>query len=221
MTTIVHRKARCYLCTTQSEFMRIASTNRMGSPDLDTRPPQMERSTMRTWVQRCPKCGYCASDVSAPRPEAAAVVSTREYKRQLADPEFPPLANSFLCKALIESACGEYSAEAWALIHAAWVCDDSGHVNQAVMCRQRATEALARAEEHGQQLTEQEGAATAILVDLLRRSGRFDQARRVIAERCSTIADDIILRVLDFQIRLIDQDDESCHTIAEAYEQAK
>jgi hypothetical protein len=82
-------------------------------------------------------------------------------------------------------------------------------------------EALARAEEHGQRLSKQEGAGTAILADLLRRSGRFDQARRAIAERRGTIADDIILRVLDFQIWLIDQDDESCHTIAEAYEQAK
>jgi hypothetical protein len=221
MTTIVHKEVPCFQCGAQSEFLVLASTNRMGWLDLDTRPPEMERSTMRTWVQRCPKCGYCASDVSAPRPEAAAVVSTREYKRQLADPEFPPLANSFLCKALIESACGEYSAEAWALIHAAWVCDDSGHLDQAAVCRQRAAEALARAEEHGQRLTEQEGAGTAILVDLLRRSGRFDQARRVIAERRDTISDDIILRVLNFQMWLIDQDDESCHTIAEAYEQGR
>ena len=218
MTTIVHREARCGLCATQSEFLVLASTNRMGSPDLDTRPPEMERSTMRTWVQRCPNCGYCASDVAAPRPEAAAVVSTREYKRQLQDPSYPELANSFLCRALIESACGDYSAEAWAFIHAAWVCDDTEHLEQAIVCRQRAAEAIARAEEHGQQLTEQEGAGTAILVDLLRRSGRLDEARRAIAEHRGTIADEIILRVLDFQMWLIDQDDESCHTIAEAYE---
>jgi len=221
MTTIVHREARCCLCAMQSEFLVLASTNRMGSPDLDTRPPEMERSTMRTWVQQCPNCGYCASEVAAPRPEARAVVGTLEYKRQLDDPAFPPLANSFLCKALIESACGEYSAEAWAFIHAAWVCDDSDHLEQAIACRQRAVEAIARAEEHGQRLTEQEGAGTAILVDLLRRSGRFDKARRAIAERCGTIADDIILRVLDFQMWLIDQDDKSCHTIAEAYEEGK
>ena len=217
MTTIVHREARCGLCATQSEFLVLASTNRMGSPDLDTRPPEMERSTMRTWVQRCPNCGYCASDVAAPRPEAAAVVSTSEYERQLQDPSYPELANSFLCRALIESACGEYSAEAWAFIHAVWVCDDSDHLEQAIVCRQRAAEAIARAEEHGQLLTEQEGAGTAILVDLLRRSRQFDDARLALAAHRDKIEDDILLRVLDFQMGLIDQNDTSCHTVAEAY----
>lgn len=217
MTTIVHREARCCLCETQSTFIGIGSTNRMGSPDLDTRPPEMMRSTMHAWVQRCPKCGYCASDVAAPRPDAQAVVRAPEYKRQLSDPAFPTLANSFLCQALIDSGCGEYSAATWAFIHAAWACDDSGHLDQAVACRQRAAEALARAEEHGEQLTEQEGAGTAILVDLLRRSGRFDEARGAIAERRDTIADDIVLRVLDFQMWLIDQNDASCRTIAEAF----
>ncbi len=218
MTMIVRREAHCALCGVQSEFLVLASTNSVGSPDLDTRPPGMKRSTMHTWVQRCPDCGYCASDVAAPRTEAAAVVNTSEYKRQLQDPSYPELANSFLCRALIECVCGNYAAATWALLHAAWVCDDTGRIEQAVACRQNAAEMLTRAEEHGQQVGQPEGASTAILVDLLRRSGRFEDSQEALAARRDGIADEVVARVLDFQAVLIDQNDKSCHTIAEAFD---
>ena len=60
-------------------------------------------------------------------------------------------------------------------------------------------------------------AGTAILVDLLRRSGQMDDARKTIVERRAGIEEDTIVRVLDFQKMLIDKGDTSCHTIAEAF----
>jgi hypothetical protein len=176
----------------------------------------MERSTIFAWVHRCPECGYCASDVSAPQAEAEAAVSKNEYKKQLGDPMYPELANSFLCKAMVDQESKDYSATTWALIHAAWACDDSDHANQATMCRKRAADMLIKAEEHGQQVAEQEGASTAILSDLLRRSGRLEQARQVIATRRGGINEDIIVRILDFQTALLNRNDVSCHTSAEA-----
>lgn len=216
MTTVTKKKVRCCVCSAENEFFGIGSTNAFGSSDLDTRPPEMVRSTMWSWVQCCQECGYCASDMAAPCPEAADIVSTREYKRQLHDPTYPDWANSFLCKALIDSACGEFSAATWALIHAAWVCDDSDCPDQAVVCRQRAAKMFAVAEEHGQQVAKPGGWSTCILVDLLRRSGRLDDARTVIAARRDTIAEDDIVRILDFQTALIDKNDMLCHTAAEA-----
>jgi len=217
MTTVFDKEVRCYLCSAENKFTGIGSTNTTGSSDLDTRPPEMARSTIFALVQRCPECGFCASDLAAPRPGAADVVSTKEYKRQLHDPKYPGLANSFLCQALIDSACGEFSAATWALIHAAWVCDDSGRPDQAVVSRQRAAGMLAVAEEHGQQIAKPEGASTVILADLLRRSGRLDDARRTIAARGDMSIEDSIVRILDFQTALIDKKDMLCHTIAEAF----
>jgi len=217
MTTISMKKVRCWLCESENKFTVVGSTNATGSSDLDVRPPEMRRSTMFAWVQRCPECGYCATDLAAPRPEAADVVSAKEYKRQLDDPTYPGLANSFLCEALIDSACRDYSAATWALIRAAWVCDDSGRPDQAVVCRQRAAEMLPVAEEHGQQIAKPEGASTAILVDLLRRSGRLDDARKAIAARRDMSTEGGIVRILDFQAALIDKKDMLCHTIAEAF----
>lgn len=54
MTTLYEAKAQCAVCGTESEYTGIGSTNSFGSPDLDTRPLKMKRSTIVDWIQRCP-----------------------------------------------------------------------------------------------------------------------------------------------------------------------
>ena len=58
MTTVYHQNITCAICGTEFEYTGIASTNAFGPTDLDTQPPEMERSTIDAWVQRCPQCGY-------------------------------------------------------------------------------------------------------------------------------------------------------------------
>ena len=216
MTTLHQANFFCSLCRTETEYTGIGSTNAFGSPDLDTRPPEMQRSTIFAWVQRCPECGYCASDVSVTRPRAQAVVIGQAYKDQLNDPTYPELATSFLCKAMLDWESKDFAAATWALIHAAWACDDSNHAEQSMACRQKAVDMLMLAEERSQQVAGQDGASTAILIDLLRRSGQVHQARQVISASRGGIAEDIIARILDYQTVLLDTNDLSCHTIAEA-----
>ena len=216
MTTLYEEKVRCGVCGTESEYTGIGSTNAFGSADLDTRPPEMKRSTIFAWVRRCPECGYCDSDVSKSRPDSKAVTSGEEYRNQLNNPAFPELANSFLCKAVLDREAKDYGSATWALIHAAWACDDSDCPSQAMACRGKAADMHMLAETERQQVAEQSGAGTAILVDLLRRSGRLDQARELIAARRAAVTEDIIVRVLDFEVALIEKGDVSCHTIAEA-----
>jgi hypothetical protein len=216
MTTFYKENAVCAVCGSEKEYEGIASTNMFGSLDLDTRPPEMKRSTIFAWVQRCPQCGYCAVDVTEPRPGAQVVVSGEEYRNQLNDPEYPELANSFLCQAIVDRESGDYVDATWALIHAAWVCDDFELPAQAGACRQKAADMLAVAEAHGQQVAEQEGASTVILVDLLRRSNQLQKARQLIATGQGSNTEDIIWRILDFQSTLLDRNDVSCHTVAEA-----
>lgn len=216
MTKLYKEEARCSVCGAQNAFTGIGSTNAVGSPDLDTRPPEMERSTIFAWVQRCPNCGYCASDVSVTRSGAQKVMNSKEYRDQLNDPTYPELANSFLCKAIVDCESKDFAAAAWAFIHAAWVCDDSHHPDHAIACRMNATNMFKIAEDHGQQVTDQNDASTAILVDLLRRSGQIEQAKTVIVERRQQIAEDVIVSILDFQNALIEKNDLYRHTIAEA-----
>lgn len=216
MTTEYQERIRCAVCGAENEFTEIGSTNAFGSPDLDTRPPEMERSTLFASVQRCPECGFCASNVGEAPPVAKSLVRETAYQAQLNDRAYPELANSFLCKAALDKKTGGYASATWDLIRAAWACDDAEQPDQATTCRDMAAKMLVEAEKHGQQVSEQEGASTALLVDLLRRAGEYDRARECLATRRASVTEEVILRILDFQAALIAKADNSCHTIAEA-----
>lgn len=216
MTTHCKEIVQCSVCGAKNEYVGISSTNTMGSQDLDTRPPEMERSTISTWVQRCPNCGYCAYSVDRISPGARDVMNMTEYKQQLNDPMYSKLANSFLCLAIIYRESKNFPGATLALLRAAWTCDDSGDVDQARMCRRKAAEMLVIMEENGQRLSKQEHTTTIILVDLLRRSGQMEQAQKVIAARRGRVNEDIIARILDFHTTLINKNDMTCHTVEEA-----
>jgi len=215
MTTLYVAKAKCAVCGTETEYTEIGSTNSFGSPDLDTRPPEMQRSTIFAWVQRCPECGYCAPDVTKATPRASSLVRSPEYARQLVDSTYPELANSFLCKALLDESSGDFAGAAWSQIHAAWACDDAERDGPAKTCRSNAAGMIRKALENGQQIAGQDGAETAIQIDLLRRAGRLNEARKLIQTQRPAITEDIILKILAFQETLIAGGDEARHTISE------
>ncbi len=216
MTTEIREDLRCGLCAQESEYTIIGSTNAVGHPDLDARPPQMRRSTLFAWVQRCPACGYCATDISSPCVAAPSVVANGEYKRQLNNAAFPVLANTFLCKALLDRETGDLASATWAHIHAAWACDDAKQDVQARSCRKQAAELLTAAESEGQRICVQRGLSTAILVDLLRRAGEQEKARQVLARPLKTKVENVITKILSFQAVLLDRHDLGCHAVAEA-----
>lgn len=218
MTTIYLEKKKCSICGTEHQFRAIGSTNAFGSPDLDTRPPEMKRSTIFAWVQRCPECGYCALDISEDPHQASSVVRSKAYREQLSNPALPELANSFLCESIIEETSGDYASAAWSIINAAWICDDEKNTESAKKCRNKAVNMILKTLEKGQQFAAQQGADTAILIDLLRRTGRFSAAKQLIATKRDEIQEEIILKVLAFQEKLIARCDEASHTVDEALE---
>jgi hypothetical protein len=55
----------------------------------------------------------------------------------------------------------------------------------------------------------------AILADLLRRSGRFEEAEIVCQQGLEADPDDIVKQVLAFQAQLVRQRDRTRHTIEE------
>ncbi len=218
MTTHYEEKKCCGICGSENKYTGIGSTNTFGSADLDTRPPEMYRSTIFAWVQRCPVCGYCNSDVSKSRLGEQELVNSADYRTQLSDLTYPTLANSFLCKAILDRVAGSYAHATWNLIRAAWVCDDTDQSEQAATCRKTAADMLELARQHDQKVVGQDRADTAILVDLLRRSGQPKRARQILATQQDSTAEDVIGRVLNFQRVLLERNDVSCHTIGEALE---
>ena len=218
MTTMFEYKTTCAVCSTGKRFRAISSTNSMGSPDLDTRPPPMQRSTIWAWVQRCDSCGYCASNLDHAPDEARDVIHGQAYRQQLNNPDYPELANSFLCKYLIEFESGLYAHATWSLVHASWACDDAGSSEQASECRRKAAKMLRLAEKKDQKVTghDHKWAEIPLLVDLLRRADEIQEARKAIPGEIEEIKGDIIYSILKFQHDLLEKKDTTCHTIGDA-----
>lgn len=206
-------EAACVICGATSRHAYLQSTNAFGPPDLDTRPPEMERSTMDYWVQQCPGCGYCASHISTDLTVSKADVESASYQEQLRDPRYPDLANAFLCMSMLEESIAAFTRSAWSAIHAAWVCDDHDRVEAATTCRRRALRLREEGLRIGQNLSEQDGADIAIAADLLRRTQDHDAVAELVSNRLDDIPDELIGKILQFQVSLASREDSRCYTM--------
>jgi hypothetical protein len=220
MTTTKIKSIICTVCGKTSMHSYVASTNTLGPPDLDTRPSEMMRSTIKSWIQTCPSCGYCAPLISKRNKRASEFVNSNYYQEQLFNPDFSELANAFLCCSLIQENAGKYSDAGMSSIYAAWACDDDGSTAGANTCRERAIDLLQKARENNQKFAEQSGGEDTLLVDLLRRSGQFDKALNTCNEGLIKEPIELIADILRLERTLIKQKDNTCHSVSEVISQS-
>lgn len=214
MTKITPVKKKCSVCNNVKEFLELASTNTMGLPDLDTRPAPMARNTIAEWIERCPSCGYCASDIKLPL-ENKNIIKSDTYRRQLKNKDFPELTDSFLCWSIIQENIGNFAKAGWASIHGAWAADDNDNNKAAKYCRKKAVSLLKKATEEGQNFSDQKEEESLIMIDLLRRCGDFDEALKTCQEAIKDENDKMISDLLDFELELIKNKDQGCHKASE------
>ena len=176
MTTIRQELVTCALCGERTSVAQLNSTSSFGSPDLDLRPAEPARSSIFAWVQRCASCGYCAPSIEEETSYRQEIVASAAYRALLADADLPELARSFLCSSLIFEEFDEEAFAARNAIEAAWVCDDEKMPEGAVRCQLRALERLRESEADGDALCDDPYLEYAVIVDLLRRAGRFEDA---------------------------------------------
>lgn len=222
MTKLYTESLVCFVCEHEDHYSSLASTSAFGSADLDMRPAEPERSSIQYLMQRCAECGYCAPDIEEgiAKINCLSVVRSGMYSFRLQDPSCPELANSFLCRALLEIEAENNLQAAWSLIHAAWVCDDAGLDRQAALWRTDAATFINRTLRSGQEFTAQKGAETAIQVDLLRRAGRPKDAQDLIDTRGPSFSDPMIQQILTFQAGLIARQDRGCYRVEDALDVA-
>lgn len=205
----------CAVCKTKQDIEVLRSTSQFAASDLDGRPSEMARSTMQYWVQTCPKCGYCAKDLSVADQQCYDIVKSLAYKQQLTDPNFPELANKFLCEAIIYEIQSHHLIAANSYIRAAWSCDDEELVEQAIFCRNKAIDLIQKATPK-QHLDQRYKIENEVLVDLLRRAKRFSQAMEVVESSLNNKKDYLSLRILKFQKQLIKAEDPKSYTTEDA-----
>jgi len=216
LKTFGEKKKTCFLCGTESTHTGVISTASLGSTDLDSRPPEPERSSLSYWIHTCPSCRYCAPDLSEGEKTYEDVVKSDEYRKVLEDSAYPRLAGQFLCWSLLQESQNEFEKAGWGAIHAAWACDDAGFEEGATASRKRAAELLMKARKNGQWFAEDAGMEEAILVDLLRRAGRFDEALNICRERLKKEPEETVKVILLYQQALIDKLDTRRHTVSDA-----
>jgi hypothetical protein len=92
--------------------------------DLDTRPPELQRSTIGMWVHECQVCGFVSGELGKSKPTDVETVAKSGYRAALASRDRHHSANRFVCRSMLDEAAGELASSGWRRLHAAWVCDD-------------------------------------------------------------------------------------------------
>jgi hypothetical protein len=208
----------CAICGYLSRQFAPVRVPEDAPPDFDTRPGPPWSTALDTWIAQCPHCGYCAEDLSTAATDAAEVVHSAEYAERLASDTGSWLARRFACYALIVERAHHWADAGWVWLHAAWASDDAGDEDVAVECRRLAIDRWKRAKELGEGFADDLATEFAIVTDLYRRMGEFENATVTCAEALDV--EDIpapIEQMLRRQMTLIQRRDTSRHSMAELY----
>jgi hypothetical protein len=205
----------CAHCNTASGQPRKEQPEVNGSPDLDLRPAPERRGTMDQWVQECPNCKLICPDLANPPTGAGVVLAQPDYLATAGDRKVHPLVRKFRAWALVAEKTGMSADAGFAHLHAAWVADDAKDEGLANAQRHMAVEHLAKGRDRGTVYGRQKGAAEALLADVHRRMGRWDEAIHE-AERGKSVTDQPFIDALcEYEIALARKHDAGVHTTNE------
>ena len=191
----------------------LMSTNAFGSPDLDLRPPGMQRDTMNLWVQECPACGYVSADISDAGNITKEFLKSKEYRKCDGIGFTSDLAARFYKYHKVNLAEDDIRGAAFALLHAAWACDDERDTDNAKLCRGLTLPLLTRVIE---EKPADKNELQLMKVDILRRAGHF---RELLTEyKDMQFGEDVMDHVLAFQLKLAEKGDTGCYRVVDAME---
>ncbi|NEP58839.1 MAG: DUF2225 domain-containing protein [Symploca sp. SIO2G7] len=217
MTVSLLTQVTCSVCSFSSEQPVVARTNILGgSIALDTRPPEMVHSTINCSIQVCPNCCYCCHHLDQEYPQVAEIVASKTYQTQLKSPDYPELANWLLCHAIIQKQAGEIAQAGWTSLQAAWVCDDAKNDKAAQKIRQQAAALFQKAIAKGENIDREPITKDVILIDIYRRCGDFDAARKICDNALRQKSTGIQIKLVEYEHQLLRKQDKRCHTLEEA-----
>ena len=175
------------------------------APDLDMRPGEPARSTLRNWMQVCSSCGAAAPSLADLPAAAEPVVKSDEYRllSTTALEETLP----FRRWALICERLGDRAQQAEALLQAAWAADDAAAMTEAAALRGVVVALWADT------LDVETGLRR---LDAMRRAGMFAAAEAWAAELMARQPDELARTIVNFQRARIASRDIGRHLIGSA-----
>ena len=208
MTTLFQSEEKCGCCGKKVQVTRIGSTNAFGSPDLDLRPPEMQRSAMFCGMQYCPFCGYAAWELSE------KIEQTDELKRLLSEKiDLQDYVPRFERAAAIAVLKGTEPDEVnWLYLCAAWCADDLDDQAKAKSLRQKI---LANTVLDGRMKPER----LLQLLDIARRAGDKDFAEKLLALLSRKKLEPLLKNIVQFQKLLLEKNDTAAYTVEDVQDQ--
>lgn len=210
MSKFAVKSMECNICGRSNEVTILAMASSQGTADLDFRPPEVRRSAMPLWVH---KCDYCRNvfSTSEPMPEyEEKYIDSKEYVNCAGIAGLPELGKRFVKLALIYQHCKEYKKAGDAFLCAAWVCDDEKLDVTAIVCRKRALSCYNEVD--ASKVPKRELPELKLrIVDLLRRSGMFDDAAAFAG--CLKFKTEQYARIQQFQIERAKAGDKKCYRL--------
>jgi hypothetical protein len=175
------------------------------TPDLDMRPGEPVRSTLRDWLQACGNCHAAAADLSVLPPAARSVVQSAPYQALSLEAAEDTLL--FRRWAMICLALDDKPAAAEALLQGAWAADDAADMTEAAKLRRDVAALWA----------DDPDPATALRsLDVLRRAGDFAGAEALGAKLAAATPDAFTAAVVAFQRARVAERDIGRHLLSSA-----
>ena len=217
MTTVMPCNSKCFICGSNEQYEVIASTNSFGPTDLDTRPPEMKRSTMYLWVHTCPVCGYTAVDVSDETTVNREFLNSEAYRSCDGIAFASDLAKAFYRHYMILMMEDNEEKAFWALLHAAWASDDKRDESGAASARGKAIAMAGRLLER--QTLKWADTLSLIRADMLRRVSRVDE----LLEKYEDVKFDqgLLNQIIEFEKELARTKITRCMTVQDAIDYAE
>ena len=200
MTQIFPATITCPICKNDFEIYMLASTNQMGAPDLDLRPPEMARSTMNTWTHECPHCTYVSSDFEK-TPEIKMDFLETDIYRNCDNLNFKSHQSEIFYRQYLLSL--DIKERFYALLHCAWACDDAQDEKNAFLMRNMCLDYV--------DLLEKNDDLIIMKADIMRRSNHFDDL--IIEYSTKSFENDIHNKICDFQLEKALKKDNGCYTV--------
>ncbi len=212
----MYKSVTCAVCGKSFPVPECLSAGKSGSADLDTRPGEPARSTLKQQVICCYSCAYCSDDIEHIEPELIPVVLSKEYLDIFSAVGYSAQASYFRCKALLDTKRQDYNKAFWASMKAAWTCDDQGDEREARFCRLDALRLFKVAKHAGQAMLPDKESESLLYIDILRRAERFDEAEREIQALREKVNNPQNLKIVEFQQQLVQDYDSSVYTVEDA-----
>ena len=162
------------------------------------------------YVQFCPNCGYAAYKLDRDLLYGnRAFLQSAEYKQIVQDENLIIDAKKFYLLGLIQENNNDKQKAATAFLRAGWFFQDNGNQEWMIKSKEKAIENMISSD-----FTWSNTQLVAILVDMLRTIGKFDEAIKIIDKYgFDNIKEEDEIKLFKYQIKLCEIKDSASHAI--------